>query len=383
MPWCSLADAQVARIVPAEELALIQNDYQSPPRGATALERALERPIDLSHLPRTPPDAELLRSAAEYEANQGLLIRWGDFNSVLTAISVAVTTGDPHAEMQILVTGASMEASARTTLTNAGAVMDRVYFIHQACGGQCSVWMRDYGPRVIDADLQRAFVDHTYNRSFRPLDNQVPALLADLWQVPRFELPLIHGGGNFHLFGNGEAFATRLLVEENPGSNDADVQQLIAAYQGLDLSLVEPFPQSYDSTQHIDMWMLPVSDRAVIIGEYAPSEGGGVPRQVSEALTADLQQRGYQVFRTPGWRSGNAHYTYTNSVIFNRLVLLCQFAGQTSRNAQALAVFQQAFPGHQIVPVECGQIINAAGAIHCIVMHVPRPGRVFRGGFEG
>ena len=74
----------------------------------------------------------------------------------------------------------------------------------------------------------------------------------------------------------------------------------------------------------------------------------------------------------PGWRSGGTHYTYTNAVIVNQVVLTCRFGGSNAaRDAQALATFQAALPDHEIVPVDCSGIIGQAGAIHCIVMHVP------------
>jgi agmatine/peptidylarginine deiminase len=90
------------------------------------------------------------------------------------------------------------------------------------------------------------------------------------------------------------------------------------------------------------------------------------------------------VWRTPGFRSNNTHYTYTNSVVINNLVLLCRFNGFDTQNAQARAVFEQAFEDKTIVQVDCSSIISLSGAIHCIVMHVPRmiEGLIFRNGFE-
>ena len=100
-------------------------------------------------------------------------------------------------------------------------------------------------------------------------------------------------------------------------------------------------------------------------------EGGGVPKAVTDATASLMQGRGYTVYRTPGWRSGGTHYTYTNSVTVNNVVLICRFDGETTRNAQALAAYQAALPGYAIVDVDCSSIINNAGAIHCIVMHMP------------
>ncbi|HQZ62628.1 MAG TPA: agmatine deiminase family protein, partial [Dokdonella sp.] len=66
----------------------------------------------------------------------------------------------------------------------------------------------------------------------------------------------------------------------------------------------------------------------------------------------------------------------------NDLALICRFGGSyAAQDAQALATFQTALPDRTIVPVDCSGIIGSAGAIHCIVMHVPD--LLFRDEFEG
>jgi len=244
--------------------------------------------------------------------------------------------------------------------------MDQVEFITYTCD---SVWIRDYGPRFIFEDDFRAMVDHTYNRP-RPLDNLFTDYLSGLWGEPQYDLPLTHGGGNFHLFSTGDAFMSSLIVAENPGLSEQDVKDLYADYLNVDLTIYEGFPTSFDSTRHIDMWMLPVGDNEIIIGEYAPSTGA--PYTITEGAVADLIARGYTVYRTPGWNSGGTHYTYTNAVVMNDLVLISAFGSPyTAQDAQARTVFETAFPDHEIIPTDCSSIIHAAGAIHCIVMHVP------------
>jgi len=356
--------ADEARRVAPEVLAAIVDDDPNPlPRSLAPFEVGLPIPVpDPSRLP--DPPAGLVDTPAEYERNEGLLIRWGSFNSVLTAMTVGITTGDPEAVVYIVVTGSSQQASATSTLQSAGADLGQVQFITYTTN---TVWIRDYGPRFICEDDHRAIVDHIYNRP-RPLDDAFPGFLATLWGEPRYDLPLEHGGGNFHLFADSEAFMSELVLTENPGLTAQQVEDLYAAYQGLDLTITDALPTWFDSTQHIDMWMLPVSNREVIIGEYA---AGTAANTVTEAWVTELQSRGYTVHRTPGWSSGGTHYTYTNAVVFNDLVFVSEFDGYATENAQALAVYQAAFPGHQVIPVNCSEIIVYAGAIHCVVMHVP------------
>lgn len=372
--------ASAGSLVSEAFLATIEDDEETLPRGFAPGERESWIPPDLSRAIRVPPPGDP-RAISEYEENEGLLIRWGQQNSVLTEMTVAVTTLDRSGKMFIVVSGASQQNTATSTLQSAGADMSRVQFVVVPSD---SVWIRDYGPRYVTLGSERAIIDHEYNRN-RPNDNAVPDAIAAAWSEPEYDLPLVHGGGNFHLFANREALMTNLIVNENPGVSAQQVIDYYSDYQGLDLTLVDALPSSYDSTQHIDMWMLPASNRRVIIGEYAASEGGGVPRTVTENTTTLLESRGYEVLRTPGWRVSGAHYTYTNAVIVNNLVLICRFNGYDAQNQQARAVFESAFPGRIIHAVNCSGIISLSGAIHCIVMHVPAEravSRVFRARFE-
>ncbi|HNR91897.1 MAG TPA: agmatine deiminase family protein [Dokdonella sp.] len=366
LAFSAVADAAPREADPAF-LATIVDDLPPPlPRGLAAHERGLA-------LPRAPfaplaPPASVPRAQAEYEANHGILIRWGNFNALHTAMVVPLTTAEPPADVWIVVGNTNQQNSATTVLANAGADLAHVHFVIASTD---SVWIRDYGPRFIDDAGRRAIADHTYNRP-RPNDNNFPGVFAGQLGETRYVMPLVHGGGNFHLFRNREAFMTRLIVNENPSSTEQEIKDTYLAYQGLDVTLTDPFPSSYDSTQHIDMWMLPLGDDKVLIGEYAAAEGGGVPKAVTDATAALMQSRGYTVHRTPGWRSGGAHYTYTNAVIVNQVALICRFGGSNAtRDAEARATFEAAMPDHDIVQVDCSGIIGLSGAIHCIVMHVP------------
>jgi agmatine deiminase len=372
LPLCVLitllavaAAADEPVIVPRFVLDAIVDDDPNPlPRYATAEELAMP-PLEVPELLLVPPTG-VVDCPPEYAPNAGLLIRWGSFNDVLTAMTVPITTGDPDGIVYILVYSTSLQASATATLTSAGADMSQVEFILVDTD---TVWIRDYGPRFISEDGRRAVIDHTYNRP-RPYDNQIPAFIAALWGEASYDIGLTHGGGNFHLYADDDAYMTELILDENPTLTATEIEQRYLDYQGLDVTITDALPSWFDSTQHIDMWMLPVADREVIIGQYNQVSYPDA-YTVTETWVTELVSRGYTVHRTPGWSSGGTHYTYTNAVIFNDMVFMPTFSGYATENAQALAVFQAAFPDRTIIPVDCSSIIHSAGAIHCIVMHVP------------
>jgi agmatine deiminase len=361
----SPAMAAIKRADPSYLATIQDDDPVRLPRNLAPREINLA-PNALPDQPSAAPTGPV-RAEAEYESSQGILIRWGSYNALQTEMVVPLTTATPPSDVWVVVSGSSQQTSASSVLSAGGAGMDHVHFVVAPTD---SVWMRDYGPRFVNDSGHRAIVDHIYNRP-RPNDNLFPSNYGAQINEPVYALPLIHGGGNVHLFRTRDAYMTRLIVNENPLLSEQQITDYLAAYEGLDVTLTDPFPSSYDSTQHIDMWMLPLADHMVIIGEYAPAEGGGVPKAVSDATASLMQGRGYTVFRTPGWSSGGTHYTYTNSVIVNNVVLICRFNGQDARNAAALATYQSALPSAEVVSVDCSSIITQAGAIHCIVMHVP------------
>jgi agmatine/peptidylarginine deiminase len=338
--------------------------------------REIGLPNPRSEAPFAPPTGEV-HTPPEYARNRGLLLRWTSLaEPELVAIAAAVSTIDPAAIVTIVVSGAAQQEDAEQALGDGGADLAQVDFFTAPSD---SIWIRDYGPRFILEDKELAIVDHDYNRP-RPLDDVIPGAFASAWSLPLYTLPLEHGGGNFHLFGDGDAFMTDLVLAENPGLTANDVETYFAAYENLDLTIWPGFPSTFDSTRHLDMWFLPVRDRVAIVGQYPVS--ATEPHQISEAAVTELLGRGYTVHRTPGWRASGTHYTYTNAVVFNDLVLIPRFAAYATENAAASATFAAAFPGKQIVALDADFLAGFAGIFHCVVMHVPDPDWLFEDGFE-
>lgn len=358
-------------------------DAQPLPRSLTPAEarQVAQEPIVATPSRAAPPG--LVRTAAEYEPMEGIMLSWQGSSSwlnIVTQMARDITTlGD--AKAFVIVPSTTARNQAQTALTNAGADMSRVEFTVRFTN---SIWIRDYGPRYVYKGVQedgsggvRAVVDHTYNRP-RPSDNALPSFWANqVRDEPYYLLPLVHGGGNYHLESGdpeGVGHATRLIVNENPGMTEAQVIQAWRDYQNLETVLYTPYPTGIDSTQHIDMWMIPVGDNRVIISEWV-NEPGSSWNTTSNNAAAYFASRGFEVFRTPAVRSGGTHYTYTNAVICNDLVLIPTYTNATAspHNATALAVWQQAFPGKTVRQINCQALVTAAGVMHCIVMHVPAP----------
>ena len=353
------------------------------PRSMTLAEEAFveSNPIQAVESRGLAP-VGLVRTPGEYEPAEGIIMAWEGSNSwksILSQMTREITTTG-MAKAFIFVDTASELTSASNQVAASGADMSRVVFEIKSTD---TIWARDYGPRYIFLGSQadgtggvRAIVDHTYNRP-RPNDNSLPSYWANERDEPYFLIPLVHGGGNYHLeTGNpaGVGHATRLIVNENPGLTEAQIIQLWSDYQNLDTTMYTPYPTFVDSTQHIDMWMIMLDDDKVMISEWVnePTASWAV---TSDNAAAYFAGRGFEVYRVPAVRFGGTHYTYTNAVICNDLVLVPLYTNGTASqfNDDALAVWESAYPDKTIVQINCQALVTAAGVMHCIVKHVPAP----------
>ena len=323
---------------------------------------------------QTPPSLPF--APGEYEPVEGILLAYDYWDmAVVAGIAAAVTKQETYTKVYMVVdtlysyTGDD-KADAEKYFITAGVNMTRVIWIREPID---AFWIRDYGPRYIchnETKVVRGGVDTKYY-TFRVNDDTLPTKLGngnDIGIYNNYDLndELIHSGGNGHYFSTRKAFATRLVVSDNI-ITEAQIKTYWKAYTGSDLHLFPQLSFSVDGTGHIDMWFLPVNDTAVIIGQWAREDAYG-SKKITDDAALNMTNLGYTVYRTPNRVINGVHYTYTNAVIANKVVVLSKF--NLATDATALAVFKTAFPGHTIVQVDSRYIIQRSGALHCIVQHV-------------
>ncbi len=353
------------------------------PRHETEWERAWVE-SQIGALPATPrasaPPTGPVHCTAEYEPTEGIVMAWEGFSTVTnpgtttlqylvqSMIREITTTG--NAKVYLQADSTTVRNNATTALTTFGVDMSKVEFVVRV---NDSIWMCDYGPRYIYEGDVRAIIDHDYNRP-RPNDETFPVAFSTLKKHKNYTIDLVHGGGNFALDALGRGYATRLIVNENPTLTEAQINAVWATYQGLNMTLLNPYPTSVDSTQHLDMWMASVSDNTVVISDW-PNNVGSTQDVICDTTAALMAGNGYTVVRVPARSLSGVHYTYTNVVQCNNMVLVPSYTNATvvaaGHNAAAVTAWQTACPGKTIVPLNCQSIVGSAGVMHCIIRNVP------------
>ena len=335
---------------------------------------------------RQTPTSGLIASPPEYGPTQGVLFCFmsGGWNDVVADLVVELTADEEYDEIAyVLVTSESQKTYATNYLSASGADMDKVEFIVEPAD---AIWMRDYGPHFIWQDGALALVDSHYYPQ-RPQDNFIPTLVGDDHLImPTYDIGLYYSGGNFQPGPDRTGYVTELVNSDNPpiqGFDEELIAELYQKYQGIDeLHIFPQLPPNVDGTGHIDMWMNIVDEDTVIISEF---QSGSNPTaiQITNNAVPYMEDLGFEVYRTPAWNANHpdngyaTHWTYTNAFRVNDRYFIPTYGenypSYADEDAQALAAFQAAAgPDVEIVQIDCYPIIWAAGAIHCIVMQVPR-----------
>jgi len=343
------ASVPAAEIPPDRLHAIPEGARESRPRG-----------------PKTPPTGAEIVNPAEFCRSDAMVIFWKSYHAQeLTDMCRAVARDD---RVYCCVSSSSEQAAAAAHLSAAGVEMGNVDF-HMTYNG--SVWIRDYGPFCVYDDGRLSITDCEYG--IGGLFDAIPVSIAQNEGLPWFRSTLLHHGGNHITDGNGTGFFSENLTDFNSGWTMEEIEDEMAAYLGLE-SLVVFGTMEGDVTGHCDMFVKLLNDTLFVVGEYAePGDAVGDDAAFLNDLAATLADtknvdgRYFEVRRIPMNPIDAVHdynRTYTNSLIFNNKVLVPTY--DTELDAPALQVYAACMPGHEIIGIDCRDVIQYLGAIHCI-----------------
>jgi agmatine deiminase len=323
----------------------------------------------------TPPPGPV-RTMAEWEELQGLVVTWTSYTPIIRQIVAAAQT---EATVYIICSDSN---SVKTTLTSNGVPLTNLKYYQTAFN---SVWVRDYGPWSVYSGLSDTtrIIDWVYNRP-RPADDNTPVYVANALNIPIHQTTsepnrLVATGGNFMVDGHGTAFSSKLVLDENSSKTETQINAIMNSYMGIS-RYIKMTNLPYDGIHHIDMHMKLLDEETILVGEYPAgiSDGPQIEANIQYIQNNFLNcfGRPYKIVRIPmppaangTWPSqGGAYRTYTNSVIVNKTVIVPVYGH--ALDTTALRIYRENMPGYRIVPIDCNSMISAGGAIHCITKEV-------------
>lgn len=338
----------------------------------------IQQPSVLSrNLEETPPPPGSVRAIAEYEPNQGVIIRGhtaggqGRFHIPFSVIKDL----SEHVIVYILCTNAQ-QPIINNTLNNNDVNMSNVEYINTSTNSQ---WTRDYSPWFVEYGENNSIgaINFEYDRP-RPADNNVPFVVGPYFDINIYSMPMRHTGGNYMVDGFYAAASTDNIYFDNAdelGLTPQQVDDMFEDYLGVtDYYVVNDALGLY--IMHIDCWAKFLAPDKILILEVPETHSQYQEFEDAAEFWANQETpygNNYQVFRV--FTQPGTDEAYANSLIMNDRVYVPIKGGASSqRDADALAVYEEAMPGYTIIGV-----LNDTGstgwydtdALHCRTYQVP------------
>lgn len=255
------------------------------------------------------------------------------------------------------------------------------------------VWCRDHGPlfvRELDSG-ELAATDWGFNgwgERFEPwaLDNTVPRQICQALDLRRLEPGMILEGGAIELNGRGQVLTTEAVLSNpnrNPGMSPAAIEAKLREYLGAtELLWLGRGIEGDDTGGHIDDLARFVNDDTILACTEADSSSPnfGVLGENLERLEgfAALNVPAFtvvclpmpQACEIPGWRLPVLPASYANFLLINGAVLVPTFR-QTKGDARAMGMFRDLFPEREVIGIDCLELVEEGGALHCISQQQP------------
>ncbi len=315
-----------------------------------------------------PPSGEIT-SIAEFERASGALVSYADGFGIPMSLIREMAKDDV---VTTLVPSAQVETTVRNQYAAARINLDNCEFLIVPTN---SYWTRDFGPLFISyGNNEIGIVDFPYNRP-RPNDDDAPRSIADALGISWFGMPVTHTGGNYMTDGYGFASSTTIVYTENPDITNAQVDQYMQSYLGIDdHSVLEDPNNTY--IDHIDCWGKYLAPNKVLIRSVPTSHPQYDEIEATAAYYANktsIYGTPYQVYRvnTP------QNQPYTNSYILNNKVFVPIMNSQY--DAQALQAYRDAMPGYKIYGVlgKSDTPWQPTDALHCRVHEMADLGMLY------
>lgn len=336
---------------------------------------------------------------AEWEAQSGTWFSWprpegisfpdsyhkipANFCDIFKAIT-------PRQLVHLNVPNANYERIVREIMRDHGVNLRRVKFHHIKTNES---WCRDHGPAFVvrerAGEREMAVVDWGFNAwggKYPPYDDDdaVPTRIAEELGLPLFLPGIVMEGGAIDVNGRGCLLTTEsclLNPNRNPGLSRKRVEQYLRDYYGQEkiLWLGEGI-EGDDTDGHVDDLARFISPTTIAVAvEFDKKDKNAkILRENVRRCEALRDQDGkpFDICLLPMpkriEREGQRlPATYLNFLFVNGALLVPTFRDRKN-DALAIALLEEALPEHDVVGIDCTELIWGLGAIHCASQQIPK-----------
>jgi agmatine/peptidylarginine deiminase len=347
------------------------------------------------------------RLPAEWEPQSGVQLTWphGDTDwaerlAAVEPVFAEIGTAISRRE-QLLVVCREREQirTVRERLIDCGA---REQHLHFACAPSDDSWARDHGAISVQTAGGPRLLNFRFNgwggKFPAERDNAITATLQAagvFGDTPCQDQALVLEGGAIETDGQGTLLATRhsvITATRNPDLDAPAIEALLAERLGIRRFLwLDHGALSGDDTDgHIDT-LARFADAETILYVTAEPDDPDYPElaTMADELTL-LRTSAGSAYRLIPLPPSGVHRdvdgrrlpaSYANFLVINGAVLLPIYG--VANDQLAIGVLADAFPGRDIMPIDCRPIIAQNGSLHCLTMQFPADVPLHDGAISG
>lgn len=253
-------------------------------------------------------------------------------------------------------------------------------------------WTRDYGPITVYDNGNPLLLDFSFNgwglKFAADQDNQANRRLHDLGALgiaPIETIGLVLEGGSIESDGNGTLLTTAeclLDPNRNPHLDRQQIQEELSRHLGGTriLWLHHGFLAGDDTDSHIDT-LARLCPGDTILHVFC-DDVDDIHFESLQAMAMEFDSfrtgdgRPFRLMPLP-WPSarfdeeGNRlPATYANFLVINGAVLVPTY--RDANDSVAIDVVRSAFPGREVIGIDCLPLILQHGSLHCVTMQLPK-----------
>ena len=338
-------------------------------------------------------DKKSRRLPAEWEEQDGVLLAWPyentDWEPILEQVEpvfAAIIAAISRFERVVLL--AADDTAVKTMLLAAGADLQKITFVKLPVN---DTWARDFGPITVFEDDTPLLLDFGFNgwglKFPAHHDNRINQLLSQtgLFSGENKIMPLVLEGGSLESDGTGTLMVTAaclLSPNRNPHLSKEQIESELKEQLGVErfLWLSRGYLAGDDTDSHIDTLARLCPDNTILYtacndpADEHFSELSAMKLEL-EAFRSE-ENKPYRLIPLPfptakqGLEGERIPATYANFLIINGAVLVPTYDDKS--DAAALAAVATAFPGREIIGINCSSIILQHGSLHCLTMQLPK-----------
>ncbi len=352
----------------------------------------------------TPPN-QPVRLMAEWEELEAIAVTYDLRFSEAKKKLIASIIQHAKEEVQVYIYcgGQSFRPSGRVRLELESRGIDSVNLQFFDSNFDQRIWIRDFGPQTayLNTVNQRVLLDWIYEDDFPKADREVSKSLGSFYQTDVYSTMVRpydfkFDGGNLQTDGMGMAITSSHIFEDNP-HDDSTIDWIANEFMGVE-EFIKLKKLPHDGIHHVDMHIKMIDEETLLIGEFPFGKGDYQQLETNiNFLTENFKTSfgtDFKIHRIPMPADLNGqypdetgdcselgtgcYYTYTNALFVNKLILVPTYFGNNATDQAALQIWRDLMPGYKIIGIDCSEIIQEYGAIHCVTKEigVERPLRI-------